>query len=487
MHNQNRVGTVINYRKTTKMHHRAFLKIAVAAILLSAVVGQFANAQTNRAVITLTNTGGKEVLIPLHITRVSDTNDFNNPDSEFCFKRSKSTDNFVLFWAKEYGDDPMTNAIANRRFNVDEILKESDRFFNYYVDTMKWVGDKNKSYANKYKFLFFVIGGPGGTAFGGDIDRKVGAFWTPATRINKGPYGVVAHELGHSFQAIIHDDGSAKASFAGGSIHEMTSQWMLWQVYPEWMTFENYHLNDFMKATHLAFLHEDNQYHSAQVLEYWSEKHGVEFIGKMWREVERGEDPVMTYKRLTGINQEQFNDEIFDAARHFVTWDMPRIEKVAAQYANQHTTSITSAADGWYQIATNKCPQNYGYNAIQLKVPAEGTKVALDFKGIVGADGFHSVHPEWAGWRYGFLASKEDGSRVYGDTFSKSPGTAEFTVPAKTKFLWLVVSGAPTEHWIHVGGRGGRGGNTSTATNANEQWPYQFKLTGTSPVDSIIH
>ena len=487
MHNQNRVGTVINYRKTAKMCHHSFLKIAVAAILLSAGIGQFANAQTNRAVITLTNTGGKEVLIPLHITRVSDTNDFNNPDSEFCFKRSKSTDNFVLFWAKEYGDDPMTNAIANRRFNVDEILKESDRFFNYYVDTMKWVGDKNKSYANKYKFLFFVIGGPGGTAFGGDIDRKVGAFWTPATRINKGPYGVVAHELGHSFQAIIHDDGSAKASFAGGSIHEMTSQWMLWQVYPEWMTFENYHLNDFMKATHLAFLHEDNQYHSAQVLEYWSEKHGVEFIGKMWREVERGEDPVMTYKRLTGINQEQFNDEIFDAARHFVTWDMPRIEKVAAQYANQHTTSITSAADGWYQIATNKCPQNYGYNAIQLKVPAEGTKVALDFKGIVGAEGFHAVHPEWAGWRYGFLASKEDGSRVYGDTFSKSPGTAEFTVPAKTKFLWLVVSGAPTEHWIHVGGRGGRGGNTNSATNANEQWPYQFKLTGTSPVDSIIH
>jgi len=48
---------------------------------------------------------------------------------------------------------------------------------------------------------------------------------------------------------------------------------------------------------------------------------------------------------------------------------MPRIEKVAARYANQHFTSITAAPDGWYQIATNKCPQNYGYNAIQLKVP----------------------------------------------------------------------------------------------------------------------
>jgi hypothetical protein len=463
--------------RTIHMNQRLFHKTAATlAVLFSVGTGSLAHAQTNST--------GKELLIPQHITRVPDGNDFNNPESEYSFKHSKSTDNFVLFWAKEYGDDPMSNTVTNRRFNVDEVLKECDRFYNYYIDTMKWV-DKDKSYATKYKFLLFVIGGSGGTAFGGTVDNKIGAFWTPATRINHGPYGVVAHELGHSFQALVRADGAA--SFNGGSIHEMTSQWMLWQVYPEWMTFENYHLNDWMKATHLAFLHEDNQYHSAQVLEYWSEKHGVEFIGKMWREVQRGEDPVMTYKRLTGISQEKFNDEIFDAARHFVTWDMPRIEKVAARYANQHTTSITAATNGWYQIATNKCPQNYGYNAIQLKVPAADTKVALEFKGVVGADGFSSVQPEKAGWRYGFLASKEDGSRVYGDTFSKSPGTAEFTVPAKTKFLWLVVSGAPTEHWIHAGRRGGRGGaSTNAPVNTTEQWPYQFKLTGTAPDESIV-
>jgi hypothetical protein len=190
---------------------------------------------------------------------------------------------------------------------------------------------------------------------------------------------------------------------------------------------------------------------------------------------------------------------------------MPRIEKVAARYANQHITSLTKAPEGWYQIAATNCPQNYGYNAIKLNVPAAGTKVSLDFKGIVGAEGFNSVQPEKAGWRYGFLASRGDGSRVYSDTFSKSPGTAEFTVPANTKFLWLVVSGAPTEHWIHVAARGGGRGRgrgaantnattnaTTTATtnatatasvnaNANEQWPYSFKLTGTAPDDSIVH
>src|SRR5436190_21262507 len=332
------------------MHPLFHNAAAALAILAGAGIALPAHAQITNIPATL-KSGSKQVLIPEHITRVPDGNEFNNPDSEFSFKHSKATDSFVLFWAKEYGDDPMTNSVANRRFNVDEILKESDRFYEYYVNTMKWV-DKDKSFATKYKFLFFVIPSPTngtGTAFGGSIDNKVGAFWTPATRINHGPYGVVAHELAHSFPAIGRADGAA--SFSGGSIHEMTSQWMLWQVYPEWMTFENYHLVAFMKTTHLAFLHEDNQYHSAQVLEYWSEKHGVEFIGKMWREVKRGEDPVMTYQRLTSITQEKFNDEIFDAARRFVTWDMPRIEKVAAQYANQHFTSITrTAEESWFQI-----------------------------------------------------------------------------------------------------------------------------------------
>ena len=415
------------------MHHQVFQKAtAVLALLLCVEVGPPACAQTTPAATASTNAAGKEVLIPgTGIDQVPDGNDFNNPDSEYSFKHSKSTDNFILFWAKEYGDDPMANTVTNRRFNVDEVLKESDRFYDYYLNTLKWV-DKTNSYATKYKFLFFVIPSPTsgtGTAFGGSIDDKIGAFWTPATRINRGPYGVVAHELGHSFQAMARADGAASFT-GGGSIAEMTSQWMLWQVYPEWMTFENYHLVAFMKATHLAFLHEDNMYHSPYVLEYWSEKHGVEIIGKMWREVKRGEDPVMTYKRLTSITQEQFNDEIFDASRRFVTWDMPRIEKVAAQYANQHTTSLVATND-WYQISADKCPQNYGYNAIKLKVPAGDTKVTLDFEGNVSAEGYHVVQPEKAGWRYGFLASREDGSRVYGDTFSKSPGTAEFTVPAE--------------------------------------------------------
>ncbi len=469
------------------MDYRSFCKAAALLAVLIAAAGTLAIAQTQPATTapaTTTTKRAKEVLLPPRINSVPAGNDFNNPDAEFNFKRSKSSDNFILFWAKEYGDDPMANPVANRRFNVDEILKEADRFFNYYVDTLKWV-DKDKSLAAKYKFLFFVIGGNSGTAFGGSIDNKIGAFWSPATRISRGPYGVVAHELGHSFQAIGRADGGGSFT-GGGAIAEMTSQYMLWQVYPEWLTMENYHLTAFMKATNLAFLHEDNMYHSAAVLEYWSEKHGLDFIGKLWHEPRRGEDPVMTYKRITNVTQAQFNDEMFDGCRRYVTWDMPRIEKVAARYDDQHTTSINRAADDWFQIAKDKVPQNYGYNAIKLKVPAADTKITLDFKGIAGAEGFSKTQLDKAGWRYGFLAHKTDGTRVYSDTCSKPDGTTDFTIPADTKFLWLVVMGAPTEHWIHVAALGGRG-RPGPAAEPSEQWPYKFKLTGTAPDDSIIH
>ena len=197
----------------------------------------------------------------------------------------------------------------------------------------------------------------------------------------------------------------------------------------------------------------------------------------MWREGKEGEDPVMTYKRITSINQKEFNDEIFDAARRFITWDMKRIEQVAKPYANKHTTKLDSIGGGCYKIDESRCPQNYGYNGIKLKVPAAGTEVTLNFKGIAGTAGYRAIHVEKAGWRYGFLAVKDDGSRVYGKVFSDPNDEVKFKVPAHTKFLWLVVSGAPTEHWPHeIDGK----------DENDEQWPYQIKLTGTTLDDSVL-
>ncbi len=416
------------------------------------------------------NKSTKTRLIPEKIWRIPKGNNFEDAESEYSYSRMAESDNLVMFWHKSYGNNPMENSDSNKRFDADKAMAECERFYNYYVNDLRLV-QKGASHTDNYKLLIFVIGGDENTAFGGGSE-DVGILWTPAVRINKAPYGALAHEIGHSFQYL-----SARDSGTGprGPIMEMSAQYMLWQVYPEWMTFENYHLVDFLKGTHYAFLHPANMYHSPYVLEYWSNKHGIEFWGNLCRSTQEGEDVVQTYKRITNLSQDAFNDEIFDANRHFITWDLPRVDSVAKPYRNMHKTKLNEVEDGWFQVDSINAPQNYGYNGIPLQVP-ERKKVTLYFKGIANSAGYTNVKTDKAGWRYGFVAYLKNGERVYGKTHKNADDTVTFKVPKNTANLWLVVSGAPTEHWSLPNGRR----NRDKPKPAEEQWPYKIKLTGTS-------
>lgn len=437
----------------------------IAAILLSGLLFFASPGKTQE----------KSIYVPVEVWSVPKNNDYADEASEFSNQRKKESENFVLYWAKEYGTDPAANSNPKLRFNTAEALAELEIFYRYYADVLKFV-EKGKSRTDQYKMLVYVLGmKKGESAYGGGTEDRIGILWSPASRMNSKPYGALAHELGHSFQYMVHADGawgftSNTPGSLGQAIYEMTSQFMLLQVYPEWMTFENYHLKNFMEKTHLAFLHEDNRYSSPYVLEYWAYKHGLDFIGRLWRNAKAGEDAVTAYKRLTGINQQQFNDEIFDAARRFITWDIPLMEANAKPYANQHKTQLDSLPDGRFRIAERNCPQNYGYNGIRLEVPPGGTRVSVDFKGVAGSPGFRAIQTGNAGWRYGFVAYKEDGNRDYSPVFSKSDGMASYIVPEHTKYLWLVVSAAPAVHWEHL---------FDEKKENDEQWPYEIKLNHT--------
>jgi hypothetical protein len=454
------------------------MKIVQVLILFILIHSDVLKAQISDVVNK--NQPYKQLYLADTIWRIKPNNDFNNDESDYSFKRMVQRDNIAIFWHKDFGDNPTMNSNDKKRFDPNGALNECERFYTFYVDSLKLI-QKGNSVTDKYKMVLFVINGEGGTAFGGGTG-KVGMLWTPAARMNKPPYGALAHELGHSFQYVSSIDNGGGPR---GSIGEMSAQYMLWQVYPEWMTFENYHLVDFLKGTHYAFLHGYNTYHSPYVFEYWSNKRGREFYGEFCRNTKQGEDPVTTYKRITAQSQEQFNDEMFDASRRFITWDLPRIDQLARKYANQHFTTINPIGDDWFVIAKEKCPQNYGYNGIKLKVPKAGTKITVNFKGIAGSEGYSKVNLDRAGWRYGFLASKKDGTRVYGEVYNDTEGVAKFKVPKDTEYLWLVVMGAPTEHWP-IAQRRRTTDTTPAPPVIEEQWPYQIKLKGTSPDESII-
>lgn len=416
----------------------------------------------------------KETYFPIQIWNMPDNNNYNDSTSKFCIQRMKVTPNLAAFWESGFGNNPAKTSLPKYQFDIEDLMQEADKMYLFYRDTLKFVKPHN-SLTNKYRMNFYIYYNDDGTCYGGGAEKKIGTMWLSPGRIQKKPYGTIAHELAHAFQYMLSCDGywaySSNPEGAGiQSIFELTAQYMLFQYYPEWMQFESYHVDNYLNNTHLPFLHEKIMYSAPYVLEYWSQKYGKDFIGKLWTNAVAGEDPIMTYKRITGMDQASFNNEMALASMKFISWDINRIREYAKDFAHKHTIKFTDAGDGWHRIDESKCPQNYGYNGIRLKVPQSPKEVTLNFRGLSGIEGFRAINTDKAGWRYGFVAQKTNGERVYGNINSEKNAEVKFTIPENTAYLWLMVMGAPTGHWQHL---------CDNNSENDEQWPYQIKLTNT--------
>src|SRR5512137_1622155 len=76
----------------------------------------------------------KGLLLPKTPGRGRGVNDYNDPNSEFCFQRSVQGANVAIFWSKEYGNDPARTIDPNKTFDVNGMLGECERFYRSYVD-----------------------------------------------------------------------------------------------------------------------------------------------------------------------------------------------------------------------------------------------------------------------------------------------------------------------------------------------------------------
>lgn len=439
-------------------------KSVTALVTISVFVAAFLMAAQARC----GEYAGKLIYMPRDLA----DNDFNDPASKWSFKRMAATENVVLFWADGFGDNLSTAPALDghdMRVDLPNLLAKLERFYSYFYNDLGWVKPGTK--ADRYRMMVMLDYSLEGTAYGGDYDSEIGALWIAPNRVQDEKLNCVAHELGHSFQLQISCDGEGE-SWGGAGIFEMASQWMLWQVNPDWQTDENYHLNAFRDLTHKAFLHIDNIYHSPYVLECWGELHGPGFIAELFRQGKVGEDPVMTYKRMNSMSQKDFTDEMWRQQARFVNWDFDRVRENARPYANLWHTPMDRLGKGHYRVPVTHAPENYGFNFIELDVPSPGSEVSVDFRGEAGRKGYVSVNPGKAGWRYGFIGVDADGATIYGDMESASRGKLSFTAPGgrPLSHLWLMVMGAPTEHWRNIDGEENPG---------DAQWPYSIKLHGT--------
>lgn len=377
----------------------------------------------------------------------------DNPQERWCWKHSAQTQNVVYFWEKPFGDDtknPPRLQGQPMSFDLDNLEKQVEKFYVFFRDTLKF--SLPGSICDRYKMMVMVNYSLDGTAYGGTYDDFIGALWVTPNRIQDKKLNCLAHELGHSFQLQIMADKTGEA-WGGSGFFEMTSQWMLWRVNPDWITDEKYHFDAFSELTHKGFLHLDNIYHSPYVIEWWAEKHGLESIAQLYREGKVGEDPVVTYQRKYQMSQKQFNDEIFDCYRHLVNFDFDYARKETRPYACTFDTKMEKQTDGWMQPDAALIPENYGFNAIRLDAPKPGKKVTVEFQALSGDK---AQNDATLGYRYGLVGVTADTDEcIYSTVGEDAKGKVSLDAPKEQtlKALYLVVMGAPTNHSLDPSSR----------------------------------
>jgi hypothetical protein len=96
---------------------------------------------------------------------------------------------------------------------------------------------------------------------------------------------------------------------------------------------------------------------------------------------------------------------------------------------------------------------------------------------MTNTTGFNTVDAKRSGWRYGYVALLDNGTRVYGDMNQGQTNDVKFTVPAGTSQLWFVVTGAPNTYLPHP---------WDEEEENDDQWPYKVKFTNTDILGNIV-
>jgi len=488
-------------------------------LLLGATSMSLVACGTDKDIIAKKDTSSVVVLKPTDITdyakyyKPQEFKDLDmlRSDSKWSFVRSKQSTHFIVFWAADFGKDPNASTVPEAmRVDVDDLLKKAEAFYDMNVNTLKFaeVG-KGKSNLDKYKMEIYLLYQTDWLATGSGYDDVIGALWVnPATCKPVG--SVIAHEIGHCFQYQVYADllvsGGIQNDFTrgfrygfggngGNGFWEQSAQWQSFQSYPK-EAFESSNFGEYTQNYHRHICHEFQRYASYFIHYYWADKHGIDFIGKLWREAKSPEDPIQAYMRLNGLTVDQLNTELYDAATKFVTWDLDAIRTNGSNYIGKLTYKFYQLADGTYQVAYSRCPGSTGYNVIPLNVPAAGTVLTTTFTGLTSGSALASGDPGQynddskvlttntynsslqtrAGWRYGYVALLSNGQRVYGEMNRKTSADVRFTVPEGCTKLWFVVLGAPSTYTPNA---------WDEKESNDDQWPYTVKFSNTDILGNI--
>lgn len=409
--------------------------------------------------------------------------DINDPDNAYYVGRTRQSKDWIVFWEKGYGENPKTFTCGNYTIDVDEVLRHAEIAFDFYADSLKFIR-RGSSKTDTYKMVIRLrYDATAWEASGSGVDDRIGLLTLTPWAAPSRDWQTLYHEIGHCFQYQVHCDNGdqngwmyAPGNGNGCAFWEQCAQWQAYKIMPE-AQFNNEWFNDYLKYAHKHILHETPRYNNYFVQDYWCYRHGTDFMGRLWNESRNPEDAVEAYMRITGITDSEFNDEMYDCAARFATWDIPALDTYGASAVDSRPLpAMTELSNHYWRISTSAAPENTGHNIIRLNLPAaRRRRVSACFEGLNGQSGYRVKNPGYAEWRYGFVALLQDGSRVYGDmgksVYRTPKDTIYFDCPENCKRLYFVVSGGARNYWRQVW----------DDNDANdEQWPYQVKFGNTN-------
>ena len=398
--------------------------------------------------------------------------------NQWCYARSMQSKHWILFWEAGYGKGVPAA--------VPEILSNADRIFELYANELGYITiNQGKSKTDTYKMIIRLRHTTEWEASGSGIDDQIGLLTLSNGAHTSRSGQTVAHEIGHCFQYQVHcDNGNWNGwmyNWGSSTLNvfwEMCAQWQAYKFYPE-MQFGNEWFWNTLNGLHRHPLCVDLRYNNYFIQDYFCHKHGIRFLGRMWNESAWPEDPLQAYMRLTmsGTEAEKLDrlgDEMWEYGARMTTFDLDPIRSYGASWIDtRNQTALTKDASGAWSPTAANCIENWGNNAIRLNAPATARTVYVEFTGEAGKTGYTAYNTAKAGWKLGFVALKNDGTRLYGDiataTYAEPRKDLAFECPAGVSHLWLVVSGAPTSYWT-------RDWLSWSEESTAEQWPYSVKF-----------
>ena len=396
----------------------------------------------------------------------------NDENNNWCYQRSLQSKHWILFWDKGYENKPSS---------IENILATADKVFELYADSLKFI-TTGKSKTDTYKMFIRLRSSEDWEASGSGIDDQIGLLTLSRWAFTSRDGQTMAHEIGHCFQYQVHCDNGDWNGWMynwGSSTYnvfwEMCAQWQAYKYYPD-MQFNNEWLYNTLNGLHRHPLSVHLRYNNYFIQDYMCDRHGMDFLGYLWNNSRSPEDPLQAYMRLTmkgttSKKLDQLGDEMWEYGARMTTFDMEHLRTRGAGTINKRSqTVLKKDADNYWWPTTANCIENWGNNAIRLNVPGSEKTVYVEFEGKAGADGYTNYNITDAGWKVGFVALQNDGTRVYSDittaNYQSPKHTIAFDCPADCSYLWLVVSGAPTSYWT-------RDWVSWDAEGQTEQWPYR--------------